>query len=110
MEMRYPVHQDQVKRMTTDELRAHFLVSDLFQAGKLCLVYSHIDRAIVGGAVPGETAVSLQASKHDLAADYFLERREIGIINIGGTGAISVNGETLHLSQTRWLVRWQRGA
>ena len=47
MEMRYPVHQTQVERMTTDELRANFLVSDLFQADKLCLVYSHIDRVIM---------------------------------------------------------------
>ena len=99
MEIRYPVHQNQVERMTTEELRANFLVSDLFQAGKLCLVYSHIDRVIVGGAVPVETAVILQASKHDLAADYFLERREIGIINIGGAGAISVDGETFTLAK-----------
>ena len=99
MEMRYPVHQNQVKRMTTDELRANFLVSDIFQTGKLCLVYSHIDRVIVGGAVPVDMAVTLKADKHDLAADYFLERREVGIINIGGTGSISVDGETFALAK-----------
>ena len=99
MEMRYPVHQNQVERMTTEELRAHFLMSDLFQAGKLCLVYSHIDRVIVGGAVPTETAVVLEADKHELAADYFLERREIGIINIGGTGTITVDGESFTLAK-----------
>ena len=55
MEMRYPVHQNQVERMTTEELRTNFLISDIFQAGKLCLVYSHIDRVIVGGAVPVDT-------------------------------------------------------
>lgn len=99
MEMRYPVHQNQVERMTTEELRAHFLMSNLFQAGKLCLVYSHIDRVIVGGAVPLETAVMLEADKHELAADYFLERREIGIINIGGTGAIRVDGESFTLAK-----------
>lgn len=97
MEMRYPVHQNQVDGMTTEALRDNFLISDLFQAGKLCLVYSHIDRVIVGGAVPTKSAVILEASKHDLAADYFLERREIGIINIGGAGSISVDGETYTL-------------
>ncbi len=99
MEMRYPVHQNQVERMTTEELRSHFLMRDLFQAGKLSLVYSHIDRVIVGGAVPLETAVALEADKHELAADYFLERREIGIINIGGSGKISVDGEAYTLAK-----------
>lgn len=99
MEMRYPVHQNQVERMTTEELRGQFLISELFQAGQLNLVYSHIDRVIVGGAVPTETAVKLEADKHELAADYFLERREIGIINIGGAGAISVDGESYTLAK-----------
>ncbi|MFK7801320.1 MAG: 5-dehydro-4-deoxy-D-glucuronate isomerase [Anaerolineae bacterium] len=99
MEMRYPVHQNQVERMTTEELRTNFLISNLFKSGELCLVYSHIDRVIVGGAVPMETAVILEADKHELAADYFLERREIGIINIGGTGKISVDGEFYTLAK-----------
>ena len=99
MEMRYPVHQKQVERMNTEELRDEFLINNLFQAGKLSLVYSHIDRVIVGGAVPTGAAVKLEASKHDLAADYFLERREIGIINIGGAGSISADGESYSLAK-----------
>ena len=99
MEMRYPVHQDQVKRMTTDELRANFHIGELFESGELNLVYSHIDRVIVGGAMPANTSIMLTAEKHDIAADYFLERREIGIINIGGTGTISVDGETFTLTK-----------
>ncbi|HYO88457.1 MAG TPA: 5-dehydro-4-deoxy-D-glucuronate isomerase [Candidatus Limnocylindrales bacterium] len=99
MEIRYPVHQDQVKRMTTDELREHFHVSSLFEAGQLKLVYSHIDRVIVGGAVPKSEGILLAADKHDLAADFFLERREVGIINIGGPGAIRVDDDSYALGK-----------
>ena len=76
MQMRYPHHQDTVKRMTTAELREHFHVGGLFVADTLTLVYSHIDRMIVGGAMPVESTVVLEADKHDLAADYFLFRHE----------------------------------
>ncbi|MFT5194331.1 MAG: 4-deoxy-L-threo-5-hexosulose-uronate ketol-isomerase [Cellvibrionaceae bacterium] len=99
MEMRYPVHQKQVERMTTDEIRDNFLIRELFQADKLTLVYSHIDRVIVGGAVPVKTTIALEADKKELAADTFLERREIGIINIGGTGSITVDGEVYTLAK-----------
>lgn len=99
MEMRYPVHQDQVKRMTTDELQANFQISDLFVADELTLVYSHIDRVIVGGAMPVGAPIRLEADKHDLAADYFLERREAGIINVGGAGVIDVDGQTFTLAK-----------
>ncbi len=99
MEMRYPVHQDQVKRMTTDELRANFHIGELFQSGELNLVYSHIDRVIVGGAMPANTPIMLTVEKHDIAADYFLERREIGIINIGGGGEIRIDDETFTLAK-----------
>jgi 4-deoxy-L-threo-5-hexosulose-uronate ketol-isomerase len=99
MEMRYPVHPDQVKRMTTDELRANFHIGGLFKPGELHLVYSHIDRVIVGGAMPAGTPVTLAAEKRDLAADYFLERREAGIINIGDQGTITVDGEPFTLAK-----------
>ncbi len=99
MEMRYPVHQDQVKRMTTDEIRDNFHVGGLFEENALNLVYSHIDRVIIGGAMPVEKTVLLAADKHDLAADYFLERREVGIINVGGTGTIRVDGESFTLAK-----------
>ena len=99
MEMRYPVHQDQVKRMTTDELRANFHIGELFESGELNLVYSHIDRVIVGGAMPVNTPIILTAEKRDIAADYFLERREVGIINVGGEGTITVDGESFTLAK-----------
>jgi 4-deoxy-L-threo-5-hexosulose-uronate ketol-isomerase len=99
MEMRYPVHQEQVKRMTTDELRANFHIGKLFETDALHLVYSHIDRVIVGGAMPVNAPVTLIADKHDLAADYFLERREVGIINIGGEGRVNADGDTFTLAK-----------
>ena len=85
--------------MTTDELRANFHIGDLFEPNQLNLVYSHIDRVIVGGAVPTTKSVVLAADKHELAADYFLERREVGIINIGGEGKITVDGEAFTLAK-----------
>lgn len=93
MEMRYPVHQNAVKTMDKDELYEHFHVANLFNPGELTIVYSHIDRVIVGGVVPTGAPVKLEADAKDIAADYFLERREIGIINVGGSGKISVDGE-----------------
>jgi len=99
MEMRYPVHQDQVKRMTTDELQANFQIRDLFVTDELTLVYSHIDRVIVGGAMPVDAPIRLEADKHDLAADYFLQRREAGIINVGGQGMIDVDGQAFTLAK-----------
>ncbi len=99
MEMRYPVHQDQVKRMTTDEIRDNFHIGGLFAPDALNLVYTHIDRVIVGGAMPVKETVVLAADKHELAADYFLERREVGIINVGGVGTINVEGESFTLAK-----------
>ena len=99
MEMRYPVHPDQVKRMTTAEVRENFHVGNLFVADELMLVYSQIDRMIVGGAMPVTGTIMLEADKHDLAADYFLERREVGIINVGGRGAVTVDGEIFTLAK-----------
>ena len=92
MEMRYPFHPEQVKRMTTAELRREFLVQSLFVPGELKLVYSHIDRVIVGGVMPTKAPLPLAADSKEIAADYFLERREIGIVNVGGKGEVVTDG------------------
>jgi len=84
------------KTMTTDELRGTFLLTDLFQPGEINLAYVDLDRTIVGSAVPTSHALSLQADPL-LKADYFTERRELGILNIGAPGAVTVNGERLTL-------------
>lgn len=84
--------------MNTEELRSHFLVQGLMQPGELKLTYSHYDRMIIGGAVPSGKGITL-SSYPSLRSDYFLERREMGIINIGGAAEISVEGKTYDLQQ-----------
>lgn len=80
--------------MTTGELRAAFLTEPLMQADTTQLVYSHYDRVIVGGVKPVMRRVALE-TQPELKAEYFLERREIGIINVGGRGKV-FTGETEH--------------
>ncbi len=99
METRYPVHPEAVKTMSTEELYANFHVGELFVPGKLALVYSHIDRVIIGGATPVAEPLALQADREELAVDYFLERREVGIINVGGAGGIEVDGRRFVLAK-----------
>jgi len=88
MEVRFEHGIKEVSNMNTDELRAAFLISGLMQDDKINLTYSHYDRVIVGGAKPLKQKLFLEADA-ELRADYFLERREIGIINVGGKGIVT---------------------
>ena len=99
MDMRYPIHPDAFKHFDTDQLRTHFLIEHVFIADQLTLTYSHIDRMIIGGALPVSAAIALSAPAHDIGAETFLERREIGIVNIGGAGMIAVDGETYAMAR-----------
>ena len=91
MQIREAASSKDVKYYTTDRLREDFLIEDLFIPGEMKLVYSHIDRIIIGAAMPlGQ--LKLTAGKA-LRANYFLERREMGIINIGGKGTVTVDGK-----------------
>jgi 4-deoxy-L-threo-5-hexosulose-uronate ketol-isomerase len=99
MQMRYPVHPDSVRQMTTDEMREHFHISGLFALDQVQMVYSHLDRVIVGGAVPTGSALPLVADARRMAAHYFLERREIGIFNLGGDGVVVVDEQPYTLSR-----------
>ena len=92
MEVRHAVHPDHGRRLSTEELRGHFLIQSLFTAGRPKLIYSYYDRLIVGGICPLEPC-SLEVDEKIIAAPYLLERREMGVINVGGAGAISVDGE-----------------
>lgn len=87
--VRYP-------RMTTEELRAAFLIDKLFQPGEIDLVYIDLDRTVVGSAVPLQQPLTLRTDP-DLRADYFTERRELGVLNIGGSGTVRVGGATYEL-------------
>ena len=92
MEIRYSSHNEDAKKYDTTELRKHFLIEELFVPGEIKMVYSHIDRIIVAGIVPTEKALCLEGSKA-LGCDYFLQRRELGVINIGGAGTVTLDGE-----------------
>ncbi|MGE7272450.1 5-dehydro-4-deoxy-D-glucuronate isomerase [Brevibacillus panacihumi] len=92
MKILYAHHPEDVKTYTTEKLREEFLMETVFAADEITLTYSHVDRIIYGGAMPVEKALSLDAGK-ELAAKYFLERRELGVINVGGDGTITCDGE-----------------
>ncbi len=91
MNTRYTIGKNEYKRMTTDELREAFLV-DLFEDGKLNLLYCEVERAIVGAAVPGVGKPLVLEAGKELAADFFCQRREVGVLNIGGAGTVTVDG------------------
>ncbi|MDO5968242.1 5-dehydro-4-deoxy-D-glucuronate isomerase [Flavivirga aquimarina] len=90
-ESRYASGPGAVKKYDTSELRKEFLIQNLLEPDTLNLVYSHYDRFITGGVVPVEKSVEL-STIDPLKAEYFLERRELGIINIGDTGTVTVDG------------------
>jgi len=97
MEIRYASSNKDAKHYTTDRLREEFLIQELFKADDLKMVYSHYDRIIAGSACPVTTELKLEAGK-EIGAEYFLERRELGIINIGGAGTVTLDGETYDLA------------
>jgi 4-deoxy-L-threo-5-hexosulose-uronate ketol-isomerase len=93
LENRYACSPNEVKSFDTDQLRSNFLISALMVPGELKGVYSHYDRMITLGAVPTASSLSL-SNFHDFTKqENFLDRREIGIINVGGAGSISVDGQ-----------------
>lgn len=91
MDIRESVNSEYARTLDTEGLRSQFLVNDIFVPGRINLTYSHVDRMIVGGVTPAGAALALAATK-DLGTEYFLERREMGIINIGGPGSVTVDG------------------
>lgn len=101
-EVRYASSPRDVKTYDTTRLREEFLIENLMEPDGLNLVYSHYDRFISGGAVPVKSSLKLEAID-PLKAEYFLERRELGIINIGGTGTVNVDGIEYELSNREAL-------
>lgn len=96
-ELRYASHPQDVKKYDTEELRKAFLIRDIFQKDEITLVYSMYDRLIVGGAMPAGRQLKLEATD-ELKAKEFLERREIGIVNIGGDAEIVASDTVYKLS------------
>jgi 4-deoxy-L-threo-5-hexosulose-uronate ketol-isomerase len=98
MEVRYAGSPIEAKTFTTERLREEFLIESLFVQGKLKIVYSHYDRVVMGGAIPTDAPLKLEGSQ-TLQTEYFLERREVGIINIGAKGKVVVDGEEYELNK-----------
>lgn len=97
MEVRTACSPNDMKHYTTERLREEFLIQNLFEADKINLVYSHIDRIITGAAVPVNEKLALTAGD-ELRAEYFLQRREMGLINIGGDGIITIDGRVYEVN------------
>ena len=97
MELRTAASPRDVKYYDTKRLRDEFLVQKVFRPGEIYLVYSHIDRIIFGSATPTGEKLVLTAGD-ELRAEYFLQRRELGVINIGGNGKITIDGKTINVS------------
>ncbi|WP_281699773.1 5-dehydro-4-deoxy-D-glucuronate isomerase [Cetobacterium somerae] len=91
LDTRYANHPEDSKHYTTEELRKHYLMETVFVADEVNLIYSHVDRVIAGGVMPVETEVKLEGCK-ELGSEFFLERRELGLINIGGSGKVILDG------------------
>jgi 4-deoxy-L-threo-5-hexosulose-uronate ketol-isomerase len=97
MEVRHARHFKEVERMNTTELRENFLMESLFKKGEVKMSYTHEDRMIVGAAVPSDNGLYLE-DPDTLKTDHFLERRELGIVNIGGSGKVVADGQEYELS------------
>jgi len=95
-ESRYAQSPKEVKQMDTAALRNNFLIENVFEVNQVNLTLSHFDRYIVGGAMPVDQKIALP-NPDDLKATYFLERRELGIINVGGKAIVTADGEKYEL-------------
>ena len=101
MDIRYSANQRDVKRYTTQELRDEFLITGLYQPDTVVAVYSHVDRMVTMGCMPVKEEVSIDKGIDvwgNFGTSYLLERREIGIFNIGGSGVITADGETFRMN------------
>lgn len=98
MKQVYAIHPGDFIGYTTGSIRTNFLLESLFKSGEINFVYTHYDRMIVGGAIPADKEIELP-NFDILRSDYFLERREMGIINVGGDGVVVADGEKFNLSK-----------
>ncbi len=92
LDVRYANHPDDVKGYDTQKLREHFLIESLFVENEVCFTYSHVDRIMVGGIMPVSGSLTLEAGK-EMGVEFFMQRREVGVINIGGSGVLTLDGE-----------------
>lgn len=108
MKVLYGANPQDIKTYDTDRLRAEFLIENLFAAGKLNFTYTHVDRLMVGGAVPTDLPLTF-GSGEEIGTPYLLSAREMGIANLGGPGTIEIDGQSFALDN-RDVVYIGRGA
>ncbi|MBN1795530.1 MAG: 5-dehydro-4-deoxy-D-glucuronate isomerase [Sedimentisphaerales bacterium] len=96
MEVRYVPDPVRFDRMTTEEVRENFLITSLFKPDEIVMIYSDVDRAIVGSAAPCKKELGL-SSADELRADFFCQRRELGVLNIGKSGKVTVDGKDFRM-------------
>jgi 4-deoxy-L-threo-5-hexosulose-uronate ketol-isomerase len=104
--IRHAVHPTDVKLYDTQRLRDSFLIDPVFRDNSIELVYSHYDRYIAGGAKPVSKPLTLETIL-PLKANYFLERREMGIVNVGKKGIVTADGKIIRLTIKK-LFTWER--
>ncbi|MFH5834892.1 5-dehydro-4-deoxy-D-glucuronate isomerase [Proteiniclasticum sp. C24MP] len=97
LETRYSTHPEDSKFYTTEEIRDHYLIEEVFAADEANFVYSHNDRIIAGGIMPVKEGVKLGAGK-ELGTEFFFQRREAGVINVGGAGKVKLDGEVFDMN------------
>jgi len=102
METRYAIHPEHMMTFDTERIRKHLLSERLFEPGRILMVYSHVDRIIAGGACPAGERLELAVTK-ELGVEYFLQRREMGIINIGAEGLVTVDDREYPLGNKECL-------
>ena len=97
MQYRYPPSPSEGKTLDTEGLRKNFLIEEVFKSDEITMVYSHSDRMIAGSAMPVNKTLVLESGE-ETGTDFFLQRRELGIINIGGDGEILIDGKSYNMS------------
>ena len=104
MQVRQSIHSDHARQLDTAGLRREFLIENIFTPDNYTMTYSHIDRIIVGGVMPVRESVTIDSEVgKQLGVSYFLERRELGVINIGGSGLIEVDGKAWEIGNQQAL-------
>ncbi|YCH32378.1 5-dehydro-4-deoxy-D-glucuronate isomerase [Erwinia sp. D4-22] len=104
MQVRQSIHSEHARQLDTAGLRREFLIENIFTADNYTMTYSHIDRIIVGGVMPVRESVTIGSEVgKQLGVSYFLERRELGVINIGGPGLIEVDGKAWEIGNEQAL-------
>lgn len=99
---RHPVHPSHFQAMNTEAIREHFLIDNIFVAGTIQQTYTHFDRLIIGGAMPASKPLKLEPF-NELKADFFLQRRELGVINTGAPGVVEADGTSYALNNKEAL-------